>query len=189
MNRSFLAATLAFNALLPAGGIAGEANSRHSELVVEDESSNVLHRTAQIDGIELFYREAGRKEAPTLVLLHGFPTSSHMFRDLIPELAGSYRVIASDYPGFGASSAPSVDEWDYSFDYIAAVVDQLLEKIGANRYTLYVMDYGAPVGFRIAALHPDRVEGLIVQNGNAYDGRPTSESTNRRLSSSGERMT
>lgn len=102
------------------------------------------------------------------MLLHGFPTSSHMFRDLIPRLSDRYRVIAPDYPGYGLSSAPTINEWEYTFDNVAGVVNELLETIGADHYTLYVMDYGAPVGYRIATQHPDRVDGLIVQNGNAY---------------------
>ena len=126
------------------------------------------YRTEQIDGLDIFYREAGDANDPTVVLLHGFPTSSHMFRDLIPALATDYHVLAPDYPGYGMSSAPAHDAWDYTFDNIAQIVDTLLERKGADRYALYVMDYGAPVGYRIAAAHPERVTGLIVQNGNAY---------------------
>lgn len=144
--------------------VGGEARSVGSDLPVR-----VFGRTETIDGLEIFYREAGAKDAPVIVLLHGFPTSSHMFRNLIPELATRFRVIAPDYPGFGLSSAPGVDEWEYTFDNIAAVVRTLLSRVGAESYTLYVMDYGAPVGFRIAVDEPQRVEGLIIQNGNAYD--------------------
>ena len=127
------------------------------------------HRTIEVDGLEIFFREAGPKDAPVIVLLHGFPTSSHMFRNLIPELADRFRVVAPDYPGFGNSAMPSRDEFDYSFDRLAEVVDHFLEKLGLDKYSLYLMDYGAPVGYRIAAKHPERVESLIVQNGNAYD--------------------
>ncbi len=128
-----------------------------------------LHKTVTVDNLDIFYREAGPVDAPTIVLLHGFPTSSHMYRDLIPKLAEDYHVIAPDYPGFGNSSMPSVDNFDYSFDNLAKVTDNFLEKVGAKKYSLYLMDYGAPVGFRIATKHPERVEGLIIQNGNAYD--------------------
>jgi len=121
-----------------------------------------------IDGVDVFYREAGRKDAPTILLLHGFPTSSHMYRNLIPALADTYRVIAPDYPGFGQSAMPDRGAFSYTFDNFAKLVESLTQKIGVDRYALYVMDYGAPVGFRLAAKHPERVTALIVQNGNAY---------------------
>lgn len=129
----------------------------------------VIHyRTAEIDGVKVFYREAGPPDAPVVLLLHGFPTSSHMFRNLIPLLADRYRVIAPDYPGFGQSDAPDHTRFDYSFAHLADIVDQLTDRLGAKRYSMYVMDYGAPVGYRLAIKHPERVETLIVQNGNAY---------------------
>jgi pimeloyl-ACP methyl ester carboxylesterase len=127
------------------------------------------HRTATVAGLEVFYREAGPADAPVLVLLHGFPTSSHMYRNLIPALADAYRVIAPDLPGFGLSTAPPLGSFDYSFAAFADVVDALLGQLGAREYALYVMDYGAPTGFRLALKHPDRVTALIVQNGNAYE--------------------
>ncbi len=130
---------------------------------------NTQYKTIQIDGQDIFYREAGPQDAPTIVLLHGFPTSSHMFRNLIPALSNKYHVIAPDYPGYGNSSMPLVNEYEYSFDHLAEVIDEFLSKKGIDKYTLYVMDYGAPIGFRIAAKHPERVQGLIIQNGNAYD--------------------
>lgn len=133
------------------------------------QTSPVHYGTEAIEGVELFYREAGTPGSPQLVLLHGFPTSSHMFRDLIPKLSNEFHIIAPDYPGYGLSSMPSVDEFEYSFKHIAALVDTLLEKKGFDRYTLYLMDYGAPIGFRIAEAHPERVAGLVIQNGNAYD--------------------
>lgn len=133
------------------------------------ELNNVTYHTVTIDNVDVFYREAGDPTKPTLLLLHGFPTSSHMFRELIPELAGEYHLIAPDYPGYGYSAMPAVDEFDYSFDNIAALMEKLIEKVGADHYSLYLMDYGAPIGFRIAANHPDRVDTLIIQNGNAYD--------------------
>jgi len=129
----------------------------------------VSHRSIEVEGQQIFYREAGPEGAPTVLLLHGFPTSSHMFRNLIPALADRYHVVAPDYPGFGQSSMPSVDEFDYSFDHLAVIVEQFLEQLGLDRYSLYLMDYGAPVGFRIASKYPERVQSLIVQNGNAYD--------------------
>ncbi len=133
------------------------------------EAAQTFHKTMQVEGQEIFYREAGAKDLPTIVLLHGFPTSSHMYRDLIPMLSENYHVIAPDYPGFGHSSMPALNEFEYSFDNLADVTDTFLEQVGAEEYTLYVMDYGAPIGFRIASEHPERVQGLIVQNGNAYD--------------------
>ncbi len=132
-------------------------------------TTNVLHRTVKIDNLDIFYREAGPKDAPEVLLLHGFPTSSHMFRNLIPTLAEKYHVVAPDYPGFGNSSAPSVDEFDYTFDNLANVIEKFTEKVGLTEYSIYLMDYGAPVGFRLAVKHPERVRSLIAQNGNAYD--------------------
>jgi pimeloyl-ACP methyl ester carboxylesterase len=129
----------------------------------------IRYRTVKIDGLDVFYREAGPRDAPTVLLLHGFPTSSHMFRDLIPQLADKYHVIAPDYPGFGYSSAPAVDEFEYTFDHLARIMTQFIDRVGLERYSLYLMDYGAPIGFRIAAAAPGRVESLIIQNGNAYD--------------------
>lgn len=126
-------------------------------------------RTIEIQGIEIAYREAGDPSNPSLVLLHGFPTSSHMYRELIPRLANKYHVIAPDYPGFGASAMPVAGEFDYSFANFANVIDELLEKKSVKKYALYLMDYGAPVGFRLFAKQPDRVTGFIIQNGNAYD--------------------
>ena len=128
----------------------------------------VLHRSIEIDGVDIFYREAGPTDAPTILLLHGFPTSSHMFRNLIPALADEFHVVAPDYPGYGNSSMPSVDEFDYSFDHFAQIIDTFTERLGLDRYSLYLMDYGAPVGFRLAAAHPERIDSLIIQNGNAY---------------------
>jgi pimeloyl-ACP methyl ester carboxylesterase len=129
----------------------------------------VAHRTVAIDGLDLFYREAGPPEAPTVLLLHGFPTSSHMFRHLIPALADEFHLVAPDYPGFGYSAAPPVDQFAYTFDHLADVIERLTEQLGLTRYALYVQDYGAPVGYRLAVKHPERVTGLVVQNGNAYE--------------------
>jgi pimeloyl-ACP methyl ester carboxylesterase len=126
------------------------------------------HRFAEIAGRRIFYREAGRSDAPAIVLLHGTPASSHMYRNLIPALADRYHVIAPDYPGFGHSDAPSTDEFDYTFEALADHVEGLLEHLGLQRYSLYVQDYGAPVGWRLALRHPERITAIVTQNGNAY---------------------
>ena len=129
----------------------------------------VHYRTAKVEGVDIFYREAGPADAPVVLLLHGFPTSSHMFRNLIPTLADRYHVIAPDYPGFGQSGAPDHKEFAYTFGHYADLVDGLLGQLGTKSYAMYVMDYGAPVGYRLALKHPERVTGLIIQNGNAYE--------------------
>jgi pimeloyl-ACP methyl ester carboxylesterase len=127
------------------------------------------YRHTNVKGQKLFYREAGPKEASTIVLLHGFPSSSHMFRDLIPQLADSLHVIAPDYPGFGYSDAPSAHEFEYTFDNLATHIEELLFKnLGLRKFSIYVQDYGAPVGYRIASKHPDAIQSIVVQNGNAY---------------------
>jgi pimeloyl-ACP methyl ester carboxylesterase len=127
------------------------------------------YRSANIDGVNIFYREAGPQDAPVVLLLHGFPTSSHMFRNLIPALADRYHVIAPDYPGFGQSDMPDHETFSYTFAHFTDLIDGLLDELGVSRFALYVMDYGAPVGFRLALKHPDRVTAFIVQNGNAYE--------------------
>ena len=131
-------------------------------------AAKVAYRSVNIDGLDIFYREAGPLNAPALLLLHGFPTSSHMFRNLIPALADEFHLVAPDYPGYGNSSMPTVDKFDYSFDHLAEVIGKFTEQVGLQKYSLYVMDYGAPVGFRLATKYPDRVQALVVQNGNAY---------------------
>ena len=128
-----------------------------------------FYRTLKVDDLDIFYREAGSRDEKTILLLHGFPTSSHMFRNLIQMLSDQFHLVAPDYPGFGNSSMPGVQEFDYTFDHMAEVIDTFTEKLGLHRYSLYMMDYGAPVGYRIAAKHPERIESLIVQNGNAYE--------------------
>lgn len=127
------------------------------------------YRDVTIDGVKIFYREAGPRDAPALLLLHGFPSSSHMFRELIPRLADRYRVIAPDLPGFGFSDAPDRTTFAYTFDNLARIVDRFTEVVGLDRYALYVFDYGAPIGFRLAAEHPDRITAIVSQNGNAYE--------------------
>lgn len=134
-----------------------------------DASAAVHYRNVKVNGVNIFYREAGPKHAPTILLLHGFPSSSSMFRNLIPLLAERYHVVAPDYPGFGQSDMPPMDKFEYSFDNLAKVVDKFTETIGITRFAMYVQDYGAPVGYRIAAAHPGRVTAIVVQNGNAYN--------------------
>lgn len=126
------------------------------------------YRTIAVDGVDIFYREAGDPDAPAILLLHGFPSASHMFRDLIPELSGQYRVIAPDLPGFGHSAQPARDAFTYSFDNLAKVIDRFTEVVGLQRYAIYVFDYGAPIGFRLALMHPERISAIVTQNGNAY---------------------
>jgi pimeloyl-ACP methyl ester carboxylesterase len=129
---------------------------------------SISFKTAQVNGFKIFYREAGDPKAPVVLLLHGFPTSSHMFRNLIPQLAGDYRVVAPDLPGFGFSDAPDHKSFRYTFDHLAEVIGDFVEQIGLKRFAIYVFDYGAPVGFRLALRYPDRISALISQNGNAY---------------------
>jgi pimeloyl-ACP methyl ester carboxylesterase len=131
--------------------------------------STLRYRTVEVDGLQVFYREAGRAGAPKLLLLHGFPTSSHMFRDLIPQLADRFHIIAPDLPGFGQTQMPPRSQFQYTFDRIAAVIDRFTEVVGFDRFAIYVFDYGAPTGFRIAAKHPERITAIISQNGNAYE--------------------
>jgi pimeloyl-ACP methyl ester carboxylesterase len=124
---------------------------------------------ASVRGLKLFYREAGSVSSPTIVLLHGFPSSSHMFRDLIPQLAENFHVIAPDYVGFGYSDAPDTDKFEYTFDSLADIIEELLfDVLGLKSFSIYVQDYGAPVGYRIAFRHQDAIRGIVVQNGNAY---------------------
>lgn len=128
----------------------------------------ITYHNIKIDGLNLFYREAGSAHLPTLVLLHGFPTSSHMFRDLLPHLEDHFQIIAPDYPGFGYSDAPAPAVFSYTFDHLAELVEKLLEKLGIKSFALYLQDYGGPVGFRLAVKNPQRITGLIIQNANAY---------------------
>lgn len=141
-------------ALILSPGLGAEAQS----------PQGVTYNAAEVGEVSIFYREAGPKDAPTILLLHGFPSSSHMFRDLIPELAQDYHVVAPDYPGFGQSSAPDADDYDYDFATLAQTMDAFTQQIGLASYTLYMQDFGGPVGLRLAQKHPERVEGLIIQN-------------------------
>jgi pimeloyl-ACP methyl ester carboxylesterase len=130
---------------------------------------SIRYRAADIGGLKISYREAGRPEAPTLLLLHGFPTAGHMFRDLIPLLADGYHLVAPDLPGFGQSDLPSRDVFKYTFENVAEKIDRFTDSIGLKRFAIYIFDYGAPVGLRIALKHPERITGIISQNGNAYE--------------------
>jgi pimeloyl-ACP methyl ester carboxylesterase len=131
--------------------------------------SAVTYHKVDVDGIGVFYREAGPKDAPTILLLHGFPTAGHMFRDLIPQLSDRFRLVSPDLPGFGNSDMPAPGTFTYTFENIANVIDRFTEVIGLSRFAMYVFDYGAPVGFRLALRHPDRINAIICQNGNAYE--------------------
>lgn len=165
-----LTGLLTGGALVPAAAMARPAPRAHA--APQAHAAPVVmvqYRTAKIEGRTIFYREAGPANAPVVLLLHGFPTSSHMFRNLIPLLADKYHVIAPDYPGFGQSDAPDHTAFSYTFAHYADIVDALLQQKGMQRYAMYVMDYGAPVGYRLALKHPERVSALIVQNGNAYE--------------------
>jgi len=129
----------------------------------------INYRTAEVDGLKIFYREAGPADAPTLLLLHGFPSAGHMFRDLIPLLAERFHLVAPDLPGFGQSDMPSRDSFKYTFDNLAEAISRFTEVIGQRRFAIYIFDYGAPVGLRIAAKHSERITAIISQNGNAYE--------------------
>lgn len=161
LRSSVLAVLLAGSALLPAA-LPTQTSAAESPFGVQ------MHK-AEIDGLNIAYREAGNPDNPTVLLLHGFPTSSHMFRNLIPELAEDYYVIAPDYPGFGASDMPDAADYEYSFANTAQIVTDLIDSKGVDKYAVYLMDYGAPVGYRMFAQHPERVSGFIIQNGNAYE--------------------
>jgi pimeloyl-ACP methyl ester carboxylesterase len=174
-RRNFLASSTAAAGLASVAPNHFIAGTRNLEPAPRPEDGNapfqpvVRYKTARINDLDIFYREAGSPDAPAIILLHGFPTSSNMFRNLIPRLAGSYHVIAADYPGYGQSSAPDHSTYKYSFANMADIIDKLAQQLKLNKYSLYVMDYGAPVGYRLALPHPERVQALIVQNGNAYE--------------------
>jgi pimeloyl-ACP methyl ester carboxylesterase len=156
--------TLALSLVAATAWTLGLTNS-----VAAQQSVKVFHKTVKVGDLDIFYREAGPKDSPTILLLHGFPTSSQMFRNLIPALADQYHVVAPDYPGYGHSSMPPRNKFSYTFDNLAKVIDGFTEKVGLTKYALYVQDYGAPVGYRLAVKHPERITAIVVQNGNAYD--------------------
>ena len=145
------------------------AAATKTAIEVVQSNTQTVHKNVVVNGQEIFYREAGPADAPIILLLHGFPTSSHMFRNLIPALADRFHLIAPDYPGFGNSAQPSMETFEYSFDNLAALMEGFVDKLNIKKYSLYLMDYGAPIGFRLAAKHPEQVQSLIVQNGNAYE--------------------
>ncbi len=145
------------------------ASLTYTQSGLADETARITYHTAKVDGLTLFYREAGDSSRPTIVLLHGFPSSSHMFRNLIPKLAEKYHVIAPDYPGFGYSDQPSVTDFAYTFDHLAAVTDDLLSSLKLEKFSIYIQDYGSPVGFRLFVKHPEKIQAIISQNGNAYN--------------------
>tara|TARA_R110000787_G_C13437822_1_gene446120 strand:+ start:2617 stop:3606 length:990 start_codon:yes stop_codon:yes gene_type:complete len=140
-----------------------------TESFINITENKTSYKSTKINGLDVFYREAGDENKPTILLLHGYPTSSYMFRNLITDLSVRYHVIAPDYPGFGRSEQPLMKDFSYTFDNMAIIVEDLLKELNINKYSIYLMDYGAPIGFRIASKYPDRVESLIIQNGNAYD--------------------
>lgn len=169
MKKADLLSSLLLVVALSSSSLAFANSSSTSEKANSTISvTQTLHKTINIDGVEIFYREAGPADAPTILLLHGFPTSSHMFRNLMPALADRYHLIAPDYPGFGNSEQPAMDKFDYTFDNLAVVMGKLVNKLGIKKYSLYLMDYGAPIGFRLASQNPEQISSLIVQNGNAY---------------------
>jgi len=149
--------------------IAQAQNDKSSKSTNPMETNQVHYFTVEANGLNLFYREAGPKDAPVLLLMHGYPTSSHMFRNLIPILSGKYHVIAPDLPGFGYSDAPDRDKFQYTFDNLAKTMQAFIDALGVKRFAIYVFDYGAPVGFRIALANPEKITGIISQNGNAYE--------------------
>lgn len=164
------AASIAGAALLFSFGAPLVAHQAVADTATSERpDQTVYYRTIEIDGVEIAYREAGDRSKPTVLLLHGFPTSSQMFRNLIPELARDYHVLAPDYPGYGASEMPGRDEFEYSFETFADIVDSFLAKKDVSEFAVYLMDYGAPVGYRVFAKKPERVTAFIIQNGNAYD--------------------
>jgi pimeloyl-ACP methyl ester carboxylesterase len=133
-----------------------------------NQNTTVAYKTIKVDALDIFYREAGPVDAPIILLLHGWPSSSHMFRDLISDLSSKYHLIAPDYPGFGLSSTPSASEFDYTFDHLAEIMERFIDKINIVKFNLYIQDYGGPIGYRIASKRPELIESLIIQNANAY---------------------
>ena len=162
-----LAVAVGFASLVTLGLVATPVIAAETAAVAP--SAEVEHKRIEINGLEIFYREAGDPNRPTILLPHGFPTSSQMFRNLIPALAKDYHVLAPDYPGYGLSEMPSRAEFDYTFANMAEIVDGFLKAKGVDRFALYLMDYGAPIGYRVFAKDPERVSAFIIQNGNAYE--------------------
>lgn len=146
-----------------------QANTDKTTVESNESTTAVRYKAVKIDNLDIFYREAGNPTKPAILLLHGFPTSSHMFRNLMPILAKEFYVVAPDYPGYGYSSMPKVTEYDYTFENLSQVMEKFANVVGINKYSLYVQDYGAPIGYRLAARNPEKVQALIIQNGNAYE--------------------
>ena len=172
MKTKFLKSVLGISvlALIAFGTFSFESSTNDNVVTNEDRIANpTLHKNVMVNGVNIFYREAGDVNKPTILLLHGYPTSSHMFRNLITDLSVHYHVLAPDYPGFGRSEQPAIKDFDYTFDNMAKIVEGFLLKLNVQKYSIYLMDYGAPVGFRIASKYPEKVEALIIQNGNAYE--------------------
>jgi len=169
-------AVAAADPLAAGGGVAGSELKPWDVVMAGDGLGSVQqethHRRAEVDGIDVFYREAGRRDAPVLLLLHGFPTSSRMFRELIPRLSDTYRVIAPDYPAFGHSGVPDRAEFGYTFDHLAGVIDKLLDQLEVRQFAIYVMDFGGPVGYRLTLWHPERLTAIIAQNAPLYPEEP-----------------
>lgn len=163
---SALSILLAGSVLAATASVASAVDLRPAAAAT---SHPILHRTVKVQGLDIFYREAGPVDKPTVLLLHGYPTSSFMFRNLIADLSADYHVLAPDYPGYGMSEQPSLATFAYTFENMALLVEGLLRELKIEKYSIYLMDYGAPIGFRIAAKHPEKVSALIIQNGNAYD--------------------
>jgi len=175
IDTAALLGSILINAVILAGmfaiitTLAPGAQAAATEAAATESLTTVYHRKIDIKGVEIAYREAGDQANPTVLLLHGFPTSSQMFRNLIPELATRYHVLAPDYPGYGASEMPAREEFEYSFANFANIVEGFVEAKGVSSYALYLMDYGAPVGYRLFANNPERVTAFVIQNGNAYE--------------------
>jgi len=171
MKQKLLYATLLLASVLVLAPFANgkSIHKSSSKTIKKGMNKQISYKTISIDGLSIFYREAGDKNKPVILLLHGFPSSSHMFRDLIRDLAGDYHLIAPDYPGFGQSSAPSPDHYVYTFENLAVTINHFIDAIGLKKFSLFVQDYGGPVGFRIATQRPELIQSLIVQNANAYN--------------------
>ena len=172
MKTQFLKSVIGISvlALIAFGTFSFKSSTNDNAVINIDRIANpTLHKNVTVQGVNIFYREAGDINKPTILLLHGYPTSSHMFRNLITDLSVQYHVLAPDYPGFGRSDQPAIADFEYTFDNMANIVEGFLNELKVEKYSIYLMDYGAPIGFRIATKYPERVESLIIQNGNAYD--------------------
>lgn len=168
MKTTIISILLIITSLSVKSQTGNSVNSRDRNIIYVNDETVTKYKTIKIDGLDIFYREAGDKSKPTILLLHGFPSSSHMYRDLIDDLSAKYHLVAPDYPGFGLSSSPTPAEYDYTFDNLSVTMDHFIDALELKDISLYVQDYGGPVGFRIAARRPSLIRSLIVQNANAY---------------------